>query len=255
MDLRTAFIVSALCCLACGSVVPRVETPEYLKLCTRYDPKIDECLKKRFQDLVPHLLTGEPETGLPSLRDVRLSDTDFRREIAADVEAGLSLGLSFLHDLEYVQVKSVKSDITDSKVKMNVDLVFPKLHLEGYFRTNLGLNKMTFINEGTFNLSLVDVATTLAVSAKTYEKNGLKYLQVQHVRTRPDIGGAQLSARNQGDGYSTVVKVGAAIINKYWDALYSEYVPYLEEKWDVTLTDVVNKVLSRVPYDHLFPRA
>lgn len=47
---------------------------DFLHVCKRDDPNINDCVKRAIEDLRPHFVNGEPNYNIPSLEPLILSD-------------------------------------------------------------------------------------------------------------------------------------------------------------------------------------
>ncbi|XP_063243341.1 uncharacterized protein LOC134542764 [Bacillus rossius redtenbacheri] len=249
------FVVAVLLVAICASVVlAQAKRPAYLRLCSRSDPQFDKCMVGKVQELLPNLLAGDPELGLPSLNPVHIDELRLDNDITEEVKSRLLVSDLYIHGTDSAKVTGVSSTFADSRVDLDVGLIFPRLVIEGNFRSDVRFRGLPFINKGAFNISLSDVSMTMRMEGKTYQKAGEQHLQMQHVRMRPEIGDLSIYISNLFGGAKDLSDVVLSIANRYWFIFYNENLPVLEERWDPLMTGIMNSVLERVPFDHIFPQ-
>nr|CAD7262099.1 unnamed protein product [Timema shepardi] len=206
--------------------------PDYLALCARRDPQFNKCMVERIREIVPDLLAGDPELDLPALNPVHIAELSIDTDITEDVRSRMFFKDINIYNTDSVQIKNVRSNINDNKLELEVDIQFPKLFLDGEYRSDVRFRGLPFINKGSFNLTLGDVSMTMKLTGKPFIKEDESYIQLQHF---------------------TMTNAALSIANKYWFIFYNESLPFLEEKWDTIMTDIANNVFLKVPYDHMFP--
>nr|CAD7395336.1 unnamed protein product [Timema poppensis] len=217
--------------------------PDYLALCARRDPQFNKCMVERIREIVPDLLAGDPELDLPALNPVHIAELSIDTDITEDVRSRMFFKDINIYNTDSVQIKNVRSNINDNKLELEVDIQFPKLFLDGEYRSDVRFRGLPFINKGSFNLTLGDVSMTMKLTGKPFIKEDESYIQLQHFTMSPKIESLEKNQPN----------AALSIANKYWFIFYNESLPFLEEKWDTIMTDIANNVFLKVPYDHMFP--
>nr|CAD7593819.1 unnamed protein product [Timema genevievae] len=234
-------------------VQAQAKRPDYLALCARRDPQFNKCMVERIREIVPDLLAGDPELDLPALNPVHIAELSMDTDITEDVRSRMLFKDINIYNTDSIQIKDVRSNINDNKLELEVDIHFPKLFLDGEYRSDVRFRGLPFINKGSFNLTLGDVSMTMKLTGKPFIKEDESYIQLQHFTMSPKIESLDVYASNLFGGNKELANAALSIANKYWFIFYNESLPYLEEKWDILMTDIANNVFLKVPYDHMFP--
>nr|CAD7194047.1 unnamed protein product [Timema douglasi] len=196
---------------------------------------------------------GDPELDLPALNPVHIAELSIDTDITEDVRSRMFFKDINIYNTDSVQIKNVRSNINDNKLELEVDIQFPKLFLDGEYRSDVRFRGLPFINKGSFNLTLGDVSMTMKLTGKPFIKEDESYIQLQHFTMSPKIESLEVYASNLFGGNKELANAALSIANKYWFIFYNESLPFLEEKWDTIMTDIANNVFLKVPYDHMFP--
>nr|CAD7568300.1 unnamed protein product [Timema californicum] len=216
--------------------------PDYLALCARRDPQFNKCMVERIREIVPDLLAGDPELDLPALNPVHIAELSIDTDITEDVRSRMFFKDINIYNTDSVQIKNVRSNINDNKLELEVDIQFPKLFLDGEYRSDVRFRGLPFINKGSFNLTLVFVRTR--ASSMTPSQSAVRIANPHFQSQAPFL----IPTAEWFDSNAAL-----SIANKYWFIFYNESLPFLEEKWDTIMTDIANNVFLKVPYDHMFP--
>nr|CAD7403238.1 unnamed protein product [Timema cristinae] len=136
--------------------------PDYLALCARRDPQFNKCMVERIREIVPDLLAGDPELDLPALNPVHIAELSIDTDITEDVRSRMFFKDINIYNTDSVQIKNVRSNINDNKLELEVDIQFPKLFLDGEYRSDVRFRGLPFINKGSFNLTLANAALSIA---------------------------------------------------------------------------------------------
>lgn len=122
-------------------------------ICSRDDPKRDECIKNSIQKFLPSLHKGIPQLDFESLDPYVIDNTVFNFKSdqysgTLSVKSGKSYGLS------RATIKDVRSEITDDTMKLDVDIFIPRIFIEGNYKGNGQLNTLRLESKGLFNVSM-----------------------------------------------------------------------------------------------------
>ncbi|XP_025834590.1 uncharacterized protein LOC112905760 [Agrilus planipennis] len=81
----------AFACVYLNVIVNAGPIPKYIHLCKRNDPEVGKCVRASIEVLRPHLKSGIPELGVPTLEPFHIPKIDIiRGQNSNNFRAGLS---------------------------------------------------------------------------------------------------------------------------------------------------------------------
>ncbi|KAK9504094.1 hypothetical protein O3M35_010511 [Rhynocoris fuscipes] len=160
-----------------------------------------------------------------------------------------------LHGLSSLKIKNVRSSLKDkSKLKMEIDLFDPHMHLSGNYTVELkGAAEIPIYAEGVFNISMNDLKGTLLLKGRTIKRDHIEYLQVDKALIRPELGSLHIDILGNNDPYPELTALVMSLVNQYWRVLYYEALPLLEEGLDGILRSYIDDETRNIPFDSLVP--
>lgn len=123
----------------------------FIKVCNRDAPNLNECARESFETLKPRLMVGMPELFIPPMEPLTVP------EIKMDQDSGAI----YLHSTyKNVKIKGIsKHKLNDLRIepkqlKFTVSLTFPKLYLESEYNIKGKIMMMPLLGDGHCKLEL-----------------------------------------------------------------------------------------------------
>ncbi|KAG7200235.1 hypothetical protein KM043_017712 [Ampulex compressa] len=240
----TVICAASLVVLAAGDF----ELPAGIKTCKRDSSDYSSCLRLALQESWPIIVAGIPELDLPPLDPYFVATSDGTYD-----EGQLRGKISVKNVNTYGMAKSrflaVRAHHTDDHFHLEVDLEWDKLFMDGDYKANAQLGSFRLGGQGYFNISMEDVKTTWGLDGSVANDRWT----VEHFKIMPDVGKMKVYFSDMFNGNEELNKAAMSFINEFWPTIYRGMLQYLAQAWDGLLTDVSNRIFSKVPFSKIFP--
>ncbi|XP_011064514.1 PREDICTED: uncharacterized protein LOC105152117 [Acromyrmex echinatior] len=216
-------------------------------ICKRNSIDYSACLKQAFEEAIPQFVKGLPEFDLPSLDPLvyKFGQVLFNSE---GIHAEVALMNAIITGLAKVQVNDIRTHFLDDVFRLEIDALVPKLILKGVVKMNGTLGIFRIASEGPFNLTANDVNGTWDMTGHVVNDTWI----VEHVRVLPAVKKLKLYFDLFQDN-KEINNIAVNFVNEFWPPLYRVMLPVTSEVWDPWLTDLVNKLFSKVSFSKVFP--
>uniref|UniRef100_A0A182NFB0 Haemolymph juvenile hormone binding protein n=1 Tax=Anopheles dirus TaxID=7168 RepID=A0A182NFB0_9DIPT len=243
----------ALCAAAPQSVDdPEVELPAFMEICYRDSPELSSCIKNTIQRMLPEMHTGIESLGFPSLDPYVSKSTyiDYKRN---QMSASLHVKNAKTFGMGSAQILDVRAAATDKSMNLAVDVRFPEIVMEGFFKGEGRFNSIKLASKGYFNNTMTDVTTTWTMAGQVQERDGEEYLVIESFDMTPEVGNMKIFATGLFPD-PELNTIALEFVNQYWPMIYKELLPNSRQVWEPVMVELVNKIFARVPYRRLLPK-
>ncbi|KAE8744711.1 hypothetical protein FOCC_FOCC008619 [Frankliniella occidentalis] len=220
LQALVALTLALLC--AAGRAVAEVPIPDFILICKRTDPQVDQCIKKSVEQLRPHLVRGIPAFNVPSLEplilpEIRVGEVDLARN---DIEMAITL---------------------------------PKLFILGDYTVDGRVFLLPVRGAGQLTGNMTDCKGDVHLRGTVSKRDGVDYLKYDTLAVRIAVGRGSLHLDNLFGGQQTLGDIVNAAINSNFKAFFGELKPSVERALSQEFLSVANKIVTAVPYEKLFP--
>ncbi|XP_040168618.1 uncharacterized protein LOC120903319 [Anopheles arabiensis] len=233
-------------------VDPEVELPAFMDICYRDSPDLSNCIKNSIQRMLPEMHAGIESLGFPSLDPFLSKSTyvDYKRNQMA---ASMHVKNAKTYGMRKAQILDVRATATDKFMNLAVDVRFPEIVMEGYFKGEGRFNSIKLASKGYFNNTMTDVTTTWKMSGHVKERDGEQYLEIEDFDMSPEVGNMKIYATGLFPD-PELNQIALEFVNQYWPMFYKEMLPGTRQVWEPVMIELVNKIFLRVPYRRLLPK-
>ncbi|KAL6262152.1 hypothetical protein P5V15_007249 [Pogonomyrmex californicus] len=222
--------------------------------CKRNSTDYSTCLKQAIQEINSNInlftFVGLPEFDFPSLdplfykRGRILYD---KGEVRADVLASnvSAIGLS---NVRFLDVRSYF--FNNNNIRLEIDGQASKLALKGYIKFLGSVNIFKVDSSGYFDITADDVRMTWVINGHVVNDT----LIIDCFHTAPSIAKVQLALHDFFDGNKEFSDLVVSFVNEYWLPLYRIALPPTADVWDIFLTNITNRLFSKVSFSKVFPQ-
>ncbi|XP_067014150.2 circadian clock-controlled protein daywake [Anabrus simplex] len=227
--------------------------PDFLELCSRKDPAVDECLTSTLQRILPKFMEGVPEFDLEPFDPMVVPEmlVEYRQ---GDVNGKMLVKNTRVYGLEGIQVTDVRATLNDSKTfELLIDVRFPVLFLEGDYKAQGKIVVFPINGKGVYNISMIDVTATWNLTGEHVIRRRQDYVHITHFTMFPEIQDMQVYASNLFTGNEDFNKAALEFANEFWPVIYREMLPFANDAWDRILREYANRIFLKVPFKQLFP--
>ncbi|KAK4879888.1 hypothetical protein RN001_008034 [Aquatica leii] len=231
-------------------LVSSYSIPSYVQICSRNDPKIDECMIKTIDNILKHGAGGIPEMNLQSL------DPLYVKDVAVDTNGNLIKIHAELKSLVMQNIKSVvisylKSD--PSNGRFTATLYFPSVTAQGNYEIKGQILTFAIESKGTLDFDAKNITTEIEWYGKLYDKNGNTHLLIERIETKTDIKEMKLRFYNLFENNEVLTETVNTIINDNIQELKKDLNNIIENTIGDCALSYFNDVYEVFTFDELFP--
>ncbi|KZC13432.1 Circadian clock-controlled protein, partial [Dufourea novaeangliae] len=219
-----------------------------VKTCKKDADDFSSCLRLAIQESWPTFMEGLPDFEIPPL-DPYYIETHSMNYNNGQMRGAMSASDAHIYGLSNARFLSVKPELSDDFFRLEVDVEFPKLLLDGYYKADGNLGSFKIGGKGFFNVSMGDVRTTWDISGHVTDDRWV----VEHFKFVPEVGDMKIWFNGLFNGNEEMNKAALYFVNEYWPMVYRSLLPKLMEAWDTDLTEFVNRFFSKIPFSAVFP--
>ncbi|XP_014289097.1 protein takeout [Halyomorpha halys] len=249
MDVPVKFN-SFACVAAVLFATSQANVPSYINVCSRNDPKVEECIMNSIEVLRPKLVDGIPELGVPSFEPWKIPQ-EFVLIRGGDLKA---IGTDVrVWGTSKFEIKSLKADIQKDKLRFEFEVTFPYMNIEGNYDVNLRILTIHIKGNGPFQSNNTDVDARAILNGVIVERNGKKYLEYKSADLTVDWSIGNIMLGNLFNGDKTLGTAVNNALNQNKRAVMDALKPRIEKMVAKHVMDVANKINNQFTYDELFP--
>ncbi|XP_018377794.1 PREDICTED: uncharacterized protein LOC108770614 [Trachymyrmex cornetzi] len=216
-------------------------------ICKRDSVDYSACLKQAFKEAFPRFVKGLPEFDFPPVDPLLY---DFGKVVfnSGDIHAEVALINTIATGLSKVQVSDIRPHFLDDVFRLEIDALVSKLILNGTVKMNGTLGIFRIASEGPFNLTAYDTNGTWDMTGHVVNDTWI----VEHIRVLPSVRKLKIYFDLFQEN-KEINDVAVSFVNEFWPPLYRVMLPITSEAWDPWLTNIVNKLFSKVSFSKVFP--
>ncbi|XP_011642554.1 uncharacterized protein LOC105430603 isoform X2 [Pogonomyrmex barbatus] len=201
------------------------------------------------QEAWPQFLKGLPEFDFPRLDPlfyehgrILYDKDDVHVEVFASNVS--TIGLSNIRFMD------VRSYIFNNSIRLEIDGQVSKMLFKGYVKTRGSLSILKIDGNGYFNIIANDVRMTWIINGHVVNDT----LIIDCFHTAPSVAKVQLALHDFFDGNKEFSDLVVSFVNEYWLPLYRIALPPTADVWDIFLTNITNRLFSKVSFSKVFPQ-
>ncbi|XP_015523630.1 protein takeout [Neodiprion pinetum] len=242
---RVAVILCAVFSVALAA--EEVEIPKYMKICNRKSENVNDCLKTAIQDAIPKVSKGVPELNVPVLDPyyVALEEISYSNGM---MQGKLLMKEVNAYGTSRAKILKVKSTFSEDRQRLEVDVLFPRIFIDGEYKAEGHLNDFKVGGKGFFNVSMEGVKTVWDITGRIENDRWV----VEHFMVLPEVEKMKVYFDDLFNGDESLNNIARSFINEYWPLFYRELLPIASARWDKMMTDFANLVFSKLSYSKLF---
>ncbi|XP_014210434.1 circadian clock-controlled protein-like [Copidosoma floridanum] len=217
--------------------------PEYVKQCSRSDPKLKSCLIGSLHHLRPYLRDGIPEIELPTVEpfymdELKLSLTGGRNGYTVRLRDLYVKGAS-----NYTVVGIKLGSSFEAKIHM------PKLLLAAQYTSSGVLLILPASGNGTFQAKFEDVSVLLGGNVSTHPRDNKTYLNVDNLNVILKVKDIHMRVRNIFHGNRILTEATNLFLQDNGQEVLKLMEPQLKQKLSTLFASIANQLLRHVPVE------
>ncbi|KAG7200231.1 hypothetical protein KM043_017708 [Ampulex compressa] len=243
------FLVSLIVALAAGIAIAR-DLPEFIHVCNRNQPDIDECVISSIETLKPHLKTGEPAYYIPSLEPLLLE------ELVAAEGTGIRVTARDIHVYGASDFTVDRMRVDLDNMRFAVDVKLPNIFINGFYEMDGKVLLLPIRGSGPISGNFTNCMGAVKLQAIQQKgDDGQDYMHITDFKMKIAVGKGTLRLDNLFGGEAVLGEVINQAINSNFDAFLKELQPLVESALSEAFLDIANSILSQFTFQQLFPVA
>ncbi|XP_015109264.1 protein takeout [Diachasma alloeum] len=242
MKYLKTFVLATL-----ATTVIAKDLPEFLHVCKRNDPNINECIKASVEHLRPYLVKGVPEYQIPSIEPLLL------KEIVAAEGGGLKLSAKDVNAYGASDFSVTKMNADMGSLVYLLDVFLPHLSIDGQYEIDGKVLLLPITGSGRIMGNFTDCLGAVKFTAETETVDGVEYFRVREFELKITVGKGTLRLDNLFGGDKVIGDVVNNAINNNFDAFLKELMPVVERALGRAFRDIGQTIVNQFTYDQLFP--
>lgn len=227
-----------------------VELPEFIHVCKRNDPNVDNCIKESVESLKPYLTTGVPEYKIPSLEPLLL------KELIATEGTGIRVTARdvFVYGASNFMVTKMQADLDE--LVFLVEISLPNIYVQGLYEVEGKVLLLPISGSGPMTGNFT--SCTGDVRLKTEVKKGADgedHIEIVDFTMKITVGHGTIQLDNLFGGEKVLGDVINSAINSNFNTFLEELEPIVAKALSDAFFDIGNSIVTQFTYQQLFPES
>lgn len=246
MNMLLKIYVTVVLVVACTALRP---LPEFLKICHRNDPDLNGCVKNSIETLRPLLIKGVPDLDIPSIDPMDVGNLLVSESTRSN---GLHISAKNIRAFGASTFKIKKLDIPEYGKTYNVEVFFPKLHVEGSYDVNGQILLLPIKGSGPFFANFTECTGNVRMQFSRKENSDL--VQIKKFVIKIKVAKGAIKLFNLFNGDKALGEAINGVINQNFDVISKDIIPLVEKALQRLLKRISSKILENFTYDQVFPQ-
>lgn len=243
MNMTNAATLCFLLTITCITPLSVGSNPEYVKQCSRSDPKLKACLIDALHHLRPYLSVGIPEIELPSVEPFRMD------ELTLSLTGGTN---GYKVQLRELFVRGASNyTVDDIKLGSPFEAIvrMPALILDAHYSSSGVLIILPASGNGTFHARFEDVKALVKGTVSTKERDGKTFLNVDNLDVALEVKNVHMRVRKIFNNNRILTEATNLFLRENGQEVLKVMEPQLKRKLSVLFAGIVNQLLRHVPVE------
>ncbi|XP_011138549.1 protein takeout [Harpegnathos saltator] len=229
--------------VGCAATLSADSNPEYVKQCSRSDPKLITCLIDALHHLRPYLSAGIPEIELPAVEPFRMD------ELTLSLTGGVNGYKVQLRDLLIRGASNYT--VEDIKLGSSFQAIvrMPALILDAHYSSSGVLIILPASGNGTFHARFGDARALVKGNVSTRPRDGKTYLNVDNLDVDLRVKDVQMRVRKIFNNNRILTEATNLFLRENGQEVLKIMEPQLKRKLSALFAGIVNQLLRHVPVE------
>ncbi|XP_019867783.1 protein takeout [Aethina tumida] len=238
-------LVCALLCFA--PFVVSLQLADYIKPCSKSDPKLNECAKNSAIAAIPTILKGDKRYNTPVLDPLHLPEIN----LEASDKLQINLKNVILTGLENIKLKDIQLDLPNKKVKVSVFTNY--INIFGDYNIDGQILVLPIKGNGPANLTFSDSSFVYEMKYDLVKKDdGKEYVSNITPSITYQIGKAHFNLENLFNGDKQLGDHMNKFLNENEQQIAKDLAPSVQEVISRIVTSILDGFLTKVPFEDIF---
>ncbi|XP_065354649.1 protein takeout [Calliphora vicina] len=226
-----------------------VQLPDYIKVCSRNDPKINECVKNTVHNMRPYLKDGIKELNVPAMEPLYIGDLNILEGGSSGINVkAIDLNIFGASNFEIKKLKA-----SQNGMRFDFELNLPRLQGEGQYDINGQILALPLKGNGPFTGNFTNFYAFVKIIFDTKNVNGEEYLTISDLNVKIRTGKGRIRLENLFNGDKTLGDVVNDTINQNFEVFTNELIAPIERALEKKFIAIARKILENFTHNELFP--
>ncbi|XP_026466732.1 protein takeout-like [Ctenocephalides felis] len=233
------------------SIIQAEELPPYLKVCTRKEGDIAQCVKRAIEGLRPIFLEGDKARNIPSLEPLEVGDLlvgDYGRSnggLRISATEIMARGASNFH------IEKISGDL--DKLEFYFEVLLPRLETTGKYAVDGNVLLLPIKGSGPFTGNFTDSVGKAVMQGEIVEKDGQKHIKFTDLNIKIKVGKGRLHLKNLFGGDKALGDIINHTINTNFEVLSKDIIPLIEKALSKLILKISNQIVEPYTTEQLYP--
>jgi len=243
-------LISCWICVICVMLTCAAERsiPNFIHVCRKNDPLLDDCMVKSIETLRPYLVKGIPELDVPSIDPMIIGDLLMSERTRTN---GLRLSAKKIRAFGASLFKLKKIEVVEYGRLYNVEAFFPKLNIDGVYEINGQMLQIPVKGSGPLSANYTDCTGNIRLMFERKQENDLVHLKKLIIKIK--VGGGRVRLDNLFNGDRILGDAVNNAINQNFDSASRDIIPIVERALQRVIKDIATKITKNFTYKQVFP--
>nr|BAD83405.1 takeout like protein [Phormia regina] len=225
------------------------QLPDYIKVCSRNDPKINECVKNTVHNMRPYLKDGIKEVPLNAMEPLYIGDLNILEGGSSGINVK-AIDLN-IYGASNFEIKKLKA--SNNGMRFDFELNLPRLQGEGQYDINGQILTLPIKGNGPFTGNFTNFYAFVKIIFDTKNVNDDEYLTIKDLEVKIRTGKGRVRLENLFNGDKTLGDVVNETINQNFEVFTNELIGPIERALEKKFIAIARKILENFTYNELFP--
>ncbi|KAK3912543.1 Protein takeout [Frankliniella fusca] len=175
-------MLSKVVLLAVWVAAAAAQLPEFIPVCARNDPALEDCIVKAVDDLRPRLMQGIPELDVPAIDGFKIDEV-----VVGPGSSYRIVGRNIVvKGLEDFRVFRLKADLDRNTFYVGVEI--PAVRYTGQYTMNIPTPVMRVNGAGNVRGNATNIRANAVLEAKVVKREGKSYYNFKTIDLDVKIG-------------------------------------------------------------------
>ncbi|KAL1462276.1 hypothetical protein WDU94_014125 [Cyamophila willieti] len=224
--------------------------PDWAKPCRKSDGPVDDCVRRRITEALPHLINGYPKARIPKIDPIAVKSLSV---VTGSKQVGFSLKINdcLIYGMKTSDYYKVHVDF--EKKRYDIYYRNPRMEFQGQYEMDGKVLLLPIQGKGDGNMTLTDITAFYTFDYKLVPKNGLHYVKITNSSMTFEAGRGYYDLKNLFNGDKYLGTQMNNFLNDNYADLIREFGPAMADAFNQVFRSIYQAVFDMVPHEKMYP--
>ncbi|KAF6198137.1 hypothetical protein GE061_007884 [Apolygus lucorum] len=234
-----------------GPSTAAASLPSYIKPCKR-GSKLNQCSIINGNAAIPSFAKGDAKLKIPSLEPILVKELSVREDSAKSVALNLTFIDMKIKNLSKGKLVESKTDLNKRHIEWTIDV--PKVVIDSQYIVNGKILVLPIRGNGPCHIELDNVKLFYVLDYKLNKVKGQDHAVITNTDLKFETEKLKLKLDNLFNGDKALSDNMNVVLNDNWQELLTQLGPPVAKAIALAVKPIVDKIVSQVPFDQIFPK-